>query len=330
MANEYRLSFTAEEIDEKLNKVDNLTWSDVGNNKDGTVTQLDNKYLAILNHTEASETDILAEQDITFTYVEEFGLSNVGLQVDTTEFVENEVYTVSWDGTEHQCVAYIPDVEGITDVVIGNMATGGMTPDTGEPFLAIITLMDGAYYLTINANDTADTNHTVRIYQSTEETYAIKNEYLSILDYTEGEKVDIYPEQTLAFSYNSNFGAYVHSILSNIPFELVEGEEYNIIWDGVDDKRAAFAFTSADSSECVAVGNTLAAGGEDNGDKFAIVYDSTHGYLQFLSLETTDTHTVSIYQKTDDKYTVKEEHLPFDAIKAYIDNYINEALGGDY
>ena len=65
MANEYRLSFTAEEIDEKLNKVDNLTWGDIGTDKDGTVTQLDNKYLSILGYQEAN----LKEFMITVQYM---------------------------------------------------------------------------------------------------------------------------------------------------------------------------------------------------------------------------------------------------------------------
>ena len=109
----------------------------------------------------------------------------------------------------------------------------------------------------------------------------------------------ILEEQTLEFSYNSTFGAYwTMGVYS--PF-FIEGQEYIIVWDGVEYARTAFGFTNPlDNTLCVAVGNPLAAGGENNGDNFAIVCDTTNNYVHYLSLETTVSHSVAIFQTEAD------------------------------
>lgn len=99
----------------------------------------------------------------------------------------------------------------------------------------------------------------------------------------------------LSFLYNSSFGACVSSV-NNPAFSLVSGQQYRIIWDDVEYARTAFAFTSADGSQCVGVGNPLAAGQTANDDKFCIVYDDTNKIVHYLSLEQTASHEVAIYQ----------------------------------
>lgn len=110
-------------------------------------------------------------------------------------------------------------------------------------------------------------------------------------------EVLISPESTLDFSYSSALGAFANSNLSPT-FSLTAGQQYRILWDGSSYTRTGFAFTTADGSECVGVGNPLAAGQESNGDLFCIVYDKTHDYMHHLSLEQTATHTVSVYEIT--------------------------------
>lgn len=105
-----------------------------------------------------------------------------------------------------------------------------------------------------------------------------------------------------SFSYNSTFGAYVSSD-NNPAFSLVSGQEYRIVWDDVEYTRTAFAFTFADGSQCVGVGNPLAAGQTANDDKFCIVYDDTHKIVHYLSLEQTASHEVVIYQIVEDEQT---------------------------
>lgn len=107
-----------------------------------------------------------------------------------------------------------------------------------------------------------------------------------------GETV-ILPETELAFEYVAAFDAYGHTI-DPLPFVFTKGFQYIIMWDGIEYVRTAFAFTSADGSLCVAVGNPLAAGESSNGDPFAIVCETTNEYLYLISTEVSDAHTVSI------------------------------------
>ena len=120
-----------------------------------------------------------------------------------------------------------------------------------------------------------------------------------ILNFSGGSsETVIFAEQTLSFVYSEDFGAYFTGFNTS-PFSLVDGQEYIVVWDGIENKRTAFAFTNPrDGSSCVALGNPLAAGGAANEDKFAIVEDKTNGYAYFFSLETTAEHTVKIYQET--------------------------------
>lgn len=122
----------------------------------------------------------------------------------------------------------------------------------------------------------------------------------------------IFSEQTLGFSYSEGYGAYVYAITDSIPFTLVDGKEYNVVWDGDIFARTAFAYTNpADGSNCVAVGNTLVTGGENNGDIFAVVCDITNGFTYFFSLETTASHTVEIYQG-EEQFTGVETSVDLD------------------
>lgn len=103
-----------------------------------------------------------------------------------------------------------------------------------------------------------------------------------------------------SFSYDSTFGAYVSSA-NNPTFSLIPDQEYRIVWDDMEYTRTAFAFTFADGSQCVGVGNPLAAGQTANDDKFCIVYDDTHKIVHYLSLEQTASHEVAIYQIVEDE-----------------------------
>lgn len=111
------------------------------------------------------------------------------------------------------------------------------------------------------------------------------------------EKVILAEQAYEGFALNSFYGAYLKSIVPS-PFELVEGQEYKILWDDVEYTRTAFAFTNAaDSTSCIAVGNKMVSTGENDGDLFAIVNDTTNNYTHLFSLENKADHSVGIYQK---------------------------------
>lgn len=118
----------------------------------------------------------------------------------------------------------------------------------------------------------------------------------------------IYEEQLLSFSYRETYGCFANSS-GELAFTFTEGQEYTVVWDGVEFVRSAFAYTYTDGANCVAVGNPLVAGENSNGDNFAIVCDTSNGYLHFMSLENINSHTVAIYvgaEKTEYDIILKD------------------------
>ena len=71
---------------------------------------------------------VMAEQELAFAL--ENGVYSAAL-TNAFEIIEGQTYTVSWDGTEYECVCYafnsIP--------MLGNLSILGVGDDTGEPFL---------------------------------------------------------------------------------------------------------------------------------------------------------------------------------------------------
>lgn len=131
--------------------------------------------------------------------------------------------------------------------------------------------------------------------------------------------------------------------------ELVEGETYKVTWDGTEYTCVAVYIPESIIPAMVAIGNvydfangTNAAEVIDitklpqNGEPFMIGYgtDSNGEHLMGLDLQQTGTnHNVGIVhdgikiKKLDVKYIPDELYTKIDE---RIDDYINEALGGDY
>ena len=113
-------------------------------------------------------------------------------------------------------------------------------------------------------------------------------------------EVLVHPELEVSFAYSESFGAYVATTTGGF-FTLDAGQKYVVYWDDERCERTSFDFIFSDGSECVGIGNPLAAGQASNDDKFCIVYDKTHEMNHFLSLEQSDAHKVSIYKITEDE-----------------------------
>lgn len=88
----------------------------------------------------------------------------------------------------------------------------------------------------------------------------------------------------------------------------------------------------------VGVGNLAAFGGVGNGESFALVamFDvnsdggMTYGFLCGSMVDTTPTqHTLAMYLQGE-AVKLKAAYVPGAVIRAYVEEYIDEALGGDY
>lgn len=151
----------------------------------------------------------------------------------------------------------------------------------------------------------------------------LDNKYLEPFEFQTGSEIDILPRQDVQFAGGDGE--------PNGVAVFVVGETYRVKWDATEYVFEAKSVVF-DGIDGIAIGNTsLIGAGEDTGEEFVLGYAPAYNINLFVTKPTDNgTHSVRIYQSTPNKWTLKESHLPFDAIAAYIDNYINEALGGDY
>lgn len=105
---------------------------------------------------------IFVEQTLEgFTLHPQLGDANF-LQYETgaVPILENEIYTVVWDGIEYSCPSWYEDLFGI--YAIGNMSIyTENVEDTGEPFVIGGNDMGGLFV----TSDIVNTSHTVSIYK---------------------------------------------------------------------------------------------------------------------------------------------------------------------
>lgn len=322
---------------------------EMGNHLDSLQNQVDNMGGGVTSWNDltdkpfgedVTENDLVAEQTLDFQYNNAF---NAYLNNDIpapSELVIGKEYNVVWDGVKYtvECV-YNEYAEG---AILGNASIMGVGDDTGEPFVTAIIASAGTFYIF-----TLDTSasHTVRIYTEETEIKQLDNKYLEPFESKDAE--DLLPTG-VGETFLSNLGVYaVSSQTTEKMFDRWHGNGDNAItgnvfveFDGVTYECAQQRLAAMDNG--MAVGNCANFGGTGNNEPFivSITPDTDeHGvatgayYWAIVAL--TDTaptdHQYRVYQPYDEpKYLLKEDHLPFDAIAAYIDNYIDEALGGDY
>lgn len=158
-----------------------ISWNDLtdkpfGDNEDGSVTQLDNKYLAILDSPD--ETDLISEQDVAFAYTEDavdypayFGQVGSGITME-----EGKTYLVQWDGEVHALVCRHYDALIGTVCSLGNLGLiYEAFEDTGEDF-ALMSIDIGAATAFYTSDSAA--SHRIRVYYASDTGYKVKKEYL--------------------------------------------------------------------------------------------------------------------------------------------------------
>lgn len=181
-------------------------------------------------------------------------------------------YTVVFDGTEYRMTAVEMVQSGVHYIVLGNPNLVWLGDDNGDQFAVADAVELGTGYV---STKNAPTTHTVAIYEAV---------------------TVILPKTTKVFEYNSAFGCFSSHDLSPT-FQLEAGKEYRVVWDSDDVVRVGLAFTNPnDGTECVYVGNPMAAGQTPNDDSFCIVHDVTNNYVHYFSLTQYDVHTIAIYQ----------------------------------
>ena len=230
---------------------------------------------------ESSTTTILAEQSLAF---EDQGGTWESVVADvTTPLVVGANYTVDWDGTSYDCVAF--NLHGL--YAVGNAVIAGET-DTGEPFLVYVIEETG---LIIDANDTSAT-HTFGLAQKTQDpangtALSVQgNAWVasgSVLPPIINIMAEIVPSGTLSFLPSNDL---YKSIVSFTP---VNGSSYVVAWDDTDYEVTA----RYDEDYGVFVGNlSIVDETTDTGEPFVIA--GHNGTFYIVTKNSAATHVVAI------------------------------------
>lgn len=122
------------------------------------------------------------------------------------------------------------------------------------------------------------------------------------LAWKEESMVELFPEQTLEFSEDSD-GVFTCAMETNVTLE--NGKTYTVMWDGTEYKCVA----KVDSYGDLCIGN-VAVWGEtpDTGEPF-VLYPNSEGEDYFNTLSTEQTHTISITTVSDITHKLPDEFL---------------------
>lgn len=111
-------------------------------------------------------------------------------------------------------------------------------------------------------------------------------------------------EQALAFARAGDAGPYEANLTN--AFVIVEGQTYTVNWDGTDYECECFAVQSFPS-----IGNPSILGGvNDAGEPFFYAYSPNKASGQFLTLDPSATHTISVKTTEETVTPIAEEFLP--------------------
>ena len=141
----------------------------------------------------------------------------------------------------------------------------------------------------------------------------LEAKYLEVINKT--ANTVLLNEQEVSFEDDGN-GTY-QAMLGAIP--LTAGKKYKVLWDGEE-----YVYEAIRNEEIIAIGDFIAL------NPFAIVVVEENTTVCATS-DASTTHTISIIEVGG--YEIKQEYLPaslYTEIDQRIENYINEALGGDY
>ena len=125
--------------------------------------------------------------------------------------------------------------------------------------------------------------------------------------------VTVMEEQELKFASIGN-GIYVASLRS--PFEIVEGQTYTVNWDGTEYECVCVITPSGP-----VIGNLSIMGADnDTGEPFLCAENNREAKIEFYTLDTSASHTISVKTTEEIVTPMTEEFLPAGAVITYNSN----------
>ena len=115
-------------------------------------------------------TTLMAEQELAFASMGDAGQYMAQI-TNAFEIVEGQTYTVSWDGTEYECVGAVFN----SMPLLGNLSISGAGDDTGEPFIYLYnTRLQSGNFATLDTS----ANHTIGVTRTEEIVTPMAEEFL--------------------------------------------------------------------------------------------------------------------------------------------------------
>ena len=124
------------------------------------------------------------------------------------------------------------------------------------------------------------------------------------------ELVTLMEEQEVTFS---NMGGSAYTATSPVKFDILDGQTYTVVWDGVE-----YSCVGHDSEQITYIGNLALIGLESTSEPFVYLKDSTQ-YV-WASYDTATSHTIgvtgldTVYKTIDKKFLPEAEKFVVDAM----------------
>lgn len=148
--------------------------------------------------------------------------------------------------------------------------------------------------------------------------------------YEEVSLETVVPEETYSgFTYLSALGLYGKSQMNW--FSLQEGEKYIVRWHGEEWPVTALKIAQQ-GMEAIVLGNEKLLSGESATpvEPFVVYQITANNYCAVCAFDQEASHTFGLFKDDSVIKTLDAKFLPMEAIDARIEQYISEALGGDY
>ena len=120
------------------------------------------------------------------------------------------------------------------------------------------------------------------------------------LAYSSFTEAEVMPEQTVAFS---DSGEGVYMAVAPVSFNLSEGEEYKVTFDGQQYDCVCKLYQSMPY-----IGNISAYGGDDTGEPFLFLFTSE--IYAWLSYDTSASHTIAVSGQVENVTQINPKYLP--------------------
>ena len=325
---DYKLSYTASEINEKLGKIGQpVSWNDLTDKPfydEGTkIITLDYSNLPtvsvdLMGDAIYKVTDyILTEADINGANISLSGAIG-GLGTNFSQELNVDTATVVYPFTFGTLYQFDYEVNGTTVAVTIAVATQtGAFEEFGIPF----TIPEIGTYIDYSFMSGEGTINSISL-ERDGELKTLEAKYLEIVDYAPSK---ILVNDRITFIHDANpdisdFWAELQGI------QIIGNKQYMVGLNG--EGHIVTAIKNEDND-----GGSLAGMIVDTSEGRWLIANNPNGAsLLILSPYHTE-QSCSVYIKELEVYEIKQEYLPaslYTEIDQRIENYINEALGGEY